>query len=94
MFSASPLHNAASFKHKHANSTSCVVYAFVLATAISGPAQVYNTKSDKRARLEPNTFVTANVCALFSFESFNAAKVSAVSPDCETKMHKVFSLIR
>ena len=39
----------------------------------------------------PITLVTASVLAPFSFESFRAAIVSAVSPDWLTSINKVFS---
>ena len=40
---------------------------------------------------EPTTFVMASVFAPRRFDSFSAASVSLVSPDCETTMSSVFS---
>ena len=61
--------------------TSWVVYAFVEATAISGPAHVYITWSASRAIEEPTTFVIAKVFAPRRLDSLSAASVSLVSPD-------------
>ena len=62
-------------------STTCEVYAFVEATAISGPARVYIEQSASLVIELPITFDIASVFAPFDFASFNAAIVSAVSPD-------------
>ena len=61
----------------------CVLYALVVATAISGPAKVYITWSASLAILEPTTLTIANVFTPISFVRRSAARLSAVSPDCE-----------
>ena len=43
--------------------------------------------------LEPTTLHIAIVLDFFSFASLNAARVSAVSPDCEINIVKTFSSI-
>ena len=60
---------------------SCVVYPFVVATAISGPAQVYRVWSASFAMVLPTTLTMASVLAPRLWHSFMAAMVSAVSPD-------------
>ena len=57
----------------------CAVYAFVEATAISGPASVWIYISAWRAIAEYFTFTTARVFAPRSFASSSPAFVSAVS---------------
>ena len=59
----------------------CVVNALVEATPISGPAWVYAPAWDSLEMEEPTTLQTPNTNAPFSFASFIAASVSAVSPD-------------
>ncbi len=64
----------------------CAVKALVEATPISGPACVYDPLSVSRDMLDPTTLQTPNTWAPCSFASRMAAKVSAVSPDCEMAM--------
>ena len=65
--------------------------AFVEATPISGPALVNNTKSDSLARELVGTLQIASEARYsFSLAKFKAAKVSAVSPDCEIVMIREF----
>ena len=52
----------------------------VVATAISGPAQVYRVASASRAMEEPTTFTMPMVRTPRSLHSRRAARVSAVSP--------------
>ena len=66
------------------------MYAFVVATAISGPASLYRTVSDSFARLEPGTLTMEDVFTPISFAYLSAARVSAVSPDWEMSMSTVF----
>ena len=66
--------------------TSWQVNALVEATPISGPASVGACTSASRAMLEVGTLTTATVRAPFSLAYFSDASVSAVSPDCETKI--------
>src|SRR3989338_9188106 len=73
--------------------TNWVVNAFVEATPISGPAYVYKTESDSRSIELPFTFTIDKTFALFLFASLIAANVSAVSPDWEIAMTRVFLLI-
>ena len=72
---------SAKYSPSMSSSTSCVLYAFVVATAISGPAQVYNTSSDSRAMELPTTFTTDRILAPRLLASRSAAMVSRVSPD-------------
>ena len=67
-------------------------YAFVVATAISFPASVYKTMSDSLAIELSFTFIIPKVSILFSLASFKDARVSAVSPDCDTTITNSFSL--
>ena len=59
----------------------CALYAFVVATAISGPAQVYITLSASLAMELPTTFTIPRVLTPRSFAIRSAARESAVSPD-------------
>ena len=77
----------------NSNATSCVVYALVDATEISGPATVYTTASASRAIDEPTVLVTARLFAPRRFASFSAASVSLVSPDWLITMQNVFSSV-
>ena len=61
----------------------CAVYAFVDATAISGPACKSNVWSASRDNVEPATLVIVNDLWPNLFVSTNTARLSAVSPDCE-----------
>ena len=70
-----------------------VTYAFVDATAISGPAHVYNTSLASLETELPTTLVTANTLAPFACPSLKTAKVSAVSPDWLNTIIKVLSVI-
>ena len=63
------------------STTIWVVYALVVATAISGPAQVYSTSSDSRAMEEPTTLTMDRMRAPRFLASRRAAMVSSVSPD-------------
>src|SRR5659263_741926 len=67
------------------------VKVFVAATPISGPALVYKIFSTSRESVVPTTFVMARVCHPYVFASFNAAIVSAVSPDCDIAITSVDS---
>ncbi|MPN01197.1 hypothetical protein SDC9_148403 [bioreactor metagenome] len=62
-------------------SASWVEYALVVATAISGPAQVYSTSSASRAIEDPTTLTMARVRPPRRLASRMAAMVSSVSPD-------------
>ena len=54
------------------------------ATPISGPARVINTKSDSRTKeLSGTLHIDKEWPKPRRFASFNPAKVSAVSPDCD-----------
>ena len=53
----------------------------MVATAISGPAQVYSTSSDSRAIVEPTTLTMDSRRAPRRLASRMAASVSMVSPD-------------
>jgi hypothetical protein len=64
---------------------SCVVKALVEATPISGPAFVYRTRSDSRASELSLTLQIVRMGVFFDFASRSAARVSAVSPDCEMR---------
>ena len=68
------------------------VKAFVEATPISGPAFIGRQKVDSLA-IELSSLLTIEIILLVNFfEYFREAKVSAVSPDWLTKMHKSFFL--
>lgn len=69
------------------------MYPFVVATAISGPAYVYMHTAASRAIVEPTAFTIARVSAPFSFAILRAARVSAVSPDCDTNITSVVGVI-
>ena len=69
---------------------SCAEYALVVATEISGPAQVYSTPSASRAIVEETTFTIAIVNAPACLARRMAASVSAVSPDWLITMHISF----
>ena len=71
----------------------CVVKAFVDATPISGPACVYAPAFVSLAIEDPTTLQTPKTKAPFDFASFIAAKVSAVSPDCEIAIITSFEVI-
>ena len=61
----------------------------VEATAISGPEAVYKVYIASREMVEPKTLAMAIVVQPLLLASLKAANVSAVSPDCETKIHNV-----
>ena len=63
------------------SATSIVMYALLLATAISGPARTYKTSSASRLSVLPTTLVIAASRAPRCRASRAAARVSAVSPD-------------
>lgn len=46
-----------------------------------------------RAIVEPTAFTIARVSAPFSFAILRAARVSAVSPDCDTNITSVVGVI-
>ena len=69
-----------------ASVASCAVKAFVEATPISGPAPVGRTIPTSRAIELSVTFTTPIVAETRGAAWRNAASVSAVSPDCETKI--------
>ena len=68
-----------------------VEYALVVATAISGPAQVYSTSSDSRAMELPTTLTMDRILAPRRLASRRAAMVSRVSPDWLMVTTRVFS---
>ncbi len=68
---------------KRLSSVTCPVKALVDATPISGPTCRYDTASVRRAMLEPTALTKLYVKMPCSFTNSMAAKVSAVSPDCE-----------
>jgi hypothetical protein len=59
------------------------------ATPTSGPAWIGKTQSEFLAIVLSTTFTIEQVLTLFFLQSSNAAAVSAVSPDWETKMYKL-----
>ena len=59
--------------------------AFVDATPISGPARVGARMSLSRAIVDVVSLTTATIFCPFALAARRLAKVSAVSPDCETK---------
>jgi len=61
----------------------------VEATAISGPACVYNTASDSRGMVDPLVLQMASTRAFCSFAWRSAISVSMVSPDCEIGITRV-----
>ena len=69
---------------------SCALYALVVATAISGPAQVYMTLSASRAIELPTTLTMPRVLTPLSLASRSAARESAVSPDWLMMMTRSF----
>ena len=76
-------------KHNDARTHNCAEKALVEATPISGPAAIESTKSDSLAMLLSITFTRLKTLHLFFLTNFKAARVSAVSPDCEIKITKV-----
>ena len=62
----------------------------VVATAISGPASVYITLSASLAILLSCTFIIPKVSTLLILIFLRDANVSAVSPDCEMNIAKLF----
>ena len=64
--------------------------ALVEATPISGPAWIGKTKSESLAIELSTTLTTEQVFTLFFLHKSRAAKVSAVSPDWDTKIYKCF----
>ena len=70
---------------------SWVVNALVLATPISGPASVNSARSVSRTKLEVATLhiaSVANTCVLSIWR--RAESTSAVSPDCDMAIQRVF----
>ena len=67
--------------------------ALVVVTLVSGPHRVYNCASALRAIDESTVLVIASRCAPRARPSSIAARVSAVSPDCDTAMIIVRSSI-
>ena len=70
----------------------CDKKALVVATAISIPALVYITLVVFLAIDEPTTLMIPSESNFSSLTLFKQAIVSAVSPDCEIKITKVFLL--
>jgi hypothetical protein len=68
------------------------VNAFVDATPISGPAWVISVPAASRVIMEPTTLQIASVFEPLLLASRCAARVSAVSPDCEMTMVSVSDL--
>ena len=67
------------------NATSWVVKALVEATPTSMPARVWNTSPDSRSSALFAVLMMARVAANSPSSTFlSAARVSAVSPDCDT----------
>ena len=64
----------------------------VVATAISGPAQVYMTSSLSLAMVLPTTFTMDSTWAPRDFASRRAKRVSMVSPDWLMTMAMVLSV--
>ena len=62
----------------------------MVATATSTPALRYNTLSASLAIDEAYPLTIAKVSILSSLVLRRASKVSAVSPDCDIKIAKVF----
>ena len=62
----------------------CAVNALVDATEISGPAWRYTPRPASRAIVEPTTLQRPDTSAPLRFDSLTAARVSAVSPDCDS----------
>ena len=75
------------------STVTCPVKAFVDATPISGPTWMYDPVSVARGMLEPMALHIPYINAPFSFASFIAARVSAVSPLCERAITTSFSVI-
>ena len=72
------------------SAVNCVVNALVEATPISGPARVKSTKFDSRTIELSATLQIVSVDRYFSFFALRrAARVSAVSPDCEMVTRRV-----
>ncbi len=65
------------------------VNALVDATPISGPACVISVPDASRVIAEPTTLQIASVFERLCMASCSAARVSAVSPDCEITMVSV-----
>ena len=75
------------------NAVSWVVNALVDATPISTPARVMYASSHSRTIALVETLQIVSVCGMPSERAcFNAASVSAVSPDCEIVTTSVFAL--
>ena len=70
---------------EQARTASWQVKALVEATPISGPARVGATMSLSRAMVELATLTTDMILCPFALAQRSEAKVSAVSPDCETR---------
>ena len=66
--------------------------ALVEATPISGPAWIGKTQSEFLAIVLSTTLTIEQVLTLFFLQISKAAAVSAVSPDWETKVYKLFEL--
>ena len=74
---------------KRAIKVTCAKKAFVVATAISGPALTYKTCLASLAIEEPYTLTIAKVSIPSSLAFLRAAKESAVSPDWLITITKV-----
>ena len=74
--------------HNKYKTNICPKNAFVEATPTSGPQCIGKTKSASLAIELSTTFTIAHVLTLFLLHKSKAAKVSAVSPDCDTNIYK------
>ena len=89
MIGVEPFPNFESVKAKKYKPTNWVVKALVEATPISVPALVWNFQSVSRIMALEATLQMAKVLSCpKDFACLRAAKVSAVSPDCETTTTK------
>ena len=75
--------SCASFRANRYIAATCATNVLVAATPISRPARVNSTPSESRVAWLPWMFVMASTVAPRSRASRMAARVSAVSPDCE-----------
>ena len=81
---------SAKYSPTKSSAASWVEYPLLVATAISGPAQVYSTSSASRAMELPTTLQMARVLPPKRFASRSAAIVSSVSPDWLIVITRVF----
>ncbi len=81
---------AAAATARAASTETWAVKALVEATPISGPAWVGQSTLASRAMVDWCALTTAAVTSPWSAHQRSAAKVSAVSPDCEMAIARVF----